>query len=405
MRILVCASDAPLPPLNGMRLQLRALCEQLARRHEVCVLAYRWPGQEGEPPPGVELLELAGSVPSALDRIVAVARREPVDPRRLARPMRSAIVQLRAQRRFDVAHVMLGELAGVAPALDGLPALIAPLDAWALNVRAAATSARGAERAWRELQLRAVERYVGFAYRPYRRVVLVTSEDADASRRADRSLRTAVIPNGVDAEHFRPDMSVERDERTLLFTGALDAPANEQAAQALVRRVLPRVRAAAPDARLVLAGRSPSAAVAALAGPDVEIVADAPDLRPLLRRAAVFACAMESGTGIKNKLLEAMACGTPAVATPLAAQGLGACDEEQLLIAAAGDRFADAVVRLLDDAAMRARIGPAGREHVLVHHSWSAVAEAYEALYTEIRRETELPRGDKRSTDRRGSGR
>jgi glycosyltransferase involved in cell wall biosynthesis len=226
---------------------------------------------------------------------------------------------------------------------------------------------------------------VGFAYRPYERVVLVSAEDADATRRADPSLRTAVIPNGVDAEHFRPDPSVERDERTLLFTGVLDTPANEQAARALAQRVLPRVRAAVPDARLVLAGRSPSAAVTALAGPGIEIVADAPDLRPLLQGAAVFACAMESGTGIKNKLLEAMACGTPSVATPLAAQGLDARDGEQLLIAPAGDPFAAAVVRVLQDAALRARLGAAGREHVLVHHSWAAVAEAYERLYDEIR--------------------
>jgi glycosyltransferase involved in cell wall biosynthesis len=79
-----------------------------------------------------------------------------------------------------------------------------------------------------------------------------------------------------------------------------------------------------------------------------------------------------------------MACGAPAVATPLAAQGLGARDEEQLLIAPAGERFADAVVRLLNDPVLRGRLGAAGREHVLLHRSWSAVAEAYEALYTEM---------------------
>ena len=96
---------------------------------------------------------------------------------------------------------------------------------------------------------------------------------------------------------------------------------------------------------------------------------------------------MESGTGIKNKLLEAMACGAAAVATPLAAQGLDARDGEHLLVAEPGDAFADAVVRLLRDAGLRARLGAAAREHVAAHRSWGAVARAHEALYAEIVRE------------------
>ena len=62
-----------------------------------------------------------------------------------------------------------------------------------------------------------------------------------------------------------------------------------------------------PDAELTLAGRSPGPRLRALRG--VRVVADVPDLRPYLWGAAVYACPMESGTGIKNKLLEAMARG------------------------------------------------------------------------------------------------
>jgi glycosyltransferase involved in cell wall biosynthesis len=369
MRILVCASDAPLPPLNGMRLQLRALCAELARRHAVCVLAYRWPELEGVPPEGVELLTIPGTPPTRGDRLRALVRREPVDAR-LAAPMAAVVERLRAQRSFDVAHVMLGELAGVAPALEGIPALLAPLDHWPLNVAAQAAAEHGAAALWRRLQLRATERFVATRYAAYRRVVFVTDEDAG---HAGPSVRAAVIPNGVDAEHFSP--GGERDPQMVLFTGVLSTPANEQAAEALVRDV--RV----PGARIVLAGRTPSPRVRALGA---ELVADAPDLRPLLRRAAVYACPMETGTGIKNKLLEAMACGAACVATPLAAQGVGG---EHLLVAEPGVRFGEAVARLLRDPALRERLGTAARAYVLERHSWAAVAAAYEALYADIRAE------------------
>jgi polysaccharide biosynthesis protein PslH len=387
LRILVCASEAPLPPLNGMRLQLRALVGQLARRHDVTVLCFRWPGQTGLPPEGVEQLDVTGPAPgraaSTGERLLALARREPIEVRRLCRPMADEVRRLRARMTFDVAHVSLGPLAGIAPALTGLPAVIAPLDAWELNVRAEQAGATGVEAIWRRAQADAVRRYTSRAYRPFAATVLVSEQDAALTRAADPALRVEVIPNGVDAAHFAPDGGAV-EPATLLFTGVLRTPANEQAAIRLAERVLPAVRARIPQARLVLAGRTPSERVNALAKlPGVEVVADAPDLRPLLRSATVFGCAMESGTGIKNKLLEAMACGAAAVATPLAVQGLSTRDGEELLVA--DDRFADAVVRVLADPELRARLGTAARAYVEREHSWEAVARAYEALYEDAR--------------------
>ena len=96
-------------------------------------------------------------------------------------------------------------------------------------------------------------------------------------------------------------------------------------------------------------GRSPGPRLRAL--PGVRVVADVPDLRPYLWGAAVYACPMESGTGIKNKLLEAMAAGAPAVATPLACQGLAVRDGEQLRIADTDADFAAALVAVLRDPA------------------------------------------------------
>jgi glycosyltransferase involved in cell wall biosynthesis len=273
---------------------------------------------------------------------------------------------------FDVAHVMLGTLAPIAPALR-MPALIAPLDAWHRNVEAEAASASGAERAWRLAQASAVRRFEGRAYRPFARVVLVTDEDAREVRALDPSLRTETIPNGVDAASFAPD---GRPRAGVLFTGALDAPANEQAAVRLAERIMPLVHRSLPDAALSLVGRSPGPRVRAL---DATVVADVPDLRPYLWGAAVYACPMESGTGIKNKLLEAMAAGAPCVATPLACQGIAVRDEVR--IADADEDFAAALVSVLRSPG---GLGDAGREYVTAHHDWDAVVDAYSAVYERI---------------------
>jgi glycosyltransferase involved in cell wall biosynthesis len=94
---------------------------------------------------------------------------------------------------------------------------------------------------------------------------------------------------------------------------------------------------------------------------------------------------MTSGTGIKNKLLEAMATGLPAVATTLALQGLTAEDGRELLVADTAVDFATAVLRLLESDDEAKAVGAAARRYVLVHHDWEAVGRAYETVYEEVR--------------------
>jgi glycosyltransferase involved in cell wall biosynthesis len=270
--------------------------------------------------------------------------------------------------------VMLGTLARIAPALGDLPAVIAPLDAWHRNVHAEVDSATGLERAWRQSQEFAVRRFESRAYRPYKRVVLVTDDDAREVSRLDPSLVTATIPNGVDAAHFAPPPGGSREG--ILFTGALDAPSNEQAALRLAERIMPLVRRSLPGAALTLVGRSPGPRLKALEG--VKVIADVPDLRPYLWGAGVYACPMVSGTGIKNKLLEAMAAGAPAVATPLACQGLAIRDGVEVRIADSDADFAAALVAVLRDPA---GLAGAARAYVTARHDWDAVAAAYFAVY------------------------
>lgn len=388
MRILCCSTQAPLPPINGYRLQLIHLTRELARRHEVCALSFQGPDQDGEAPSGVELLRVRAPAWTRSRRASAYARSlvggQPRRAVRLGPPMATEIRSLLAKRAFDVAHVTPGSLAGVAPELGEIPRVLAPLDAWHLNLEADALVAPPYLRPFYRLEARRARRFAAHAYRAFRRVVVVSQEDADALSELDPSLALEVIPNGVDSERFAPDGEVEPDSGHIVFTGAMGWAANVTAARSLALEVLPRVRARRPDAHLSLVGRDPRPEVLALDRVDgVHVTGEVPDVRPWLLRAQVYACPMMSGTGIKNKLLEALACGSPCVATPLSCQGTKLRHDRELIVAADPDETAGAIVRLLEDGALRTRLARAGRDYVVERHSWASVARAFERVYAE----------------------
>ncbi len=391
MRILVCSSEAPAPPVNGLRLQVGALVAELGRRHDVRVLAVRAPDQSEAA--GDERTRFLGPPPrSFAGRFGSIARSlatgRPRSTEEPAGTLRSALRDELARFRPDVVHVTPGRMAALGSEASGTPAVLAALDAWHLNVEASAAAAPGMRRWLLRLEARRVRRFESVAYRRFARVVTVSDEDASALLALDPDLRTAVIPNGVDEAAFSGQAAMPVDQSRIVFTGVMDYAPNVTAAEFLALRVMPLVRAADRRAHLAIVGRNPGTRVRALGrSAGVDVVGEVPDLRPWLNGSRAFACAMRSGSGIKNKLLEAMAAGLPSVVTPLALRGLRAGPDTHVLVGRDEREIAAHLVRLLSDDALARRIGAAGREYVRTNHSWSGVARAYERLYEEIREE------------------
>lgn len=385
MRILICCEAAPLPPFDGLTLRVAALAEALAQRHEVTVLAFRWPGQEGSPPPGVELVLFPSPTdPPFLGKVIrrlrGILTSQPREVHRFAGPMRDAAVALLRERRFDVVQLDSGPLAGIAPALHPTPVVLDQIDAWHLIHAADPASAGGLrERVMSQVEERVVRRHLPRAYRGIQRILFVSEPDLEATRELVPDLVADVVSNGVDTRHFAPDES-PRDESLIVFTGVMDYRPNVDGALHLVRDVLPLVAAERPDARVALVGRRPTPAVCELRSSRVEVTGAVDDLRPWLR-GGIYACSMLTGTGIKNKLLEALACGAPCVATPLACRGLDLRDGEHVLVAEGETAFARAILDLMSDPARAAALGEAARRHAETHLGWPAISRQLEAVY------------------------
>jgi polysaccharide biosynthesis protein PslH len=389
IRILISSSEVPLPPITGTRLPLLEVVKRLAADHDVTLVGYRWPEQTEAALPGVRMVSLDAPVRSRLWRGSAWVRGfrtgEPTQVAGLSAAMSHAVAQLRRNQSFDVAHVTSTPMAGVRPALGDLPAIMVSLDAWHLNAAAQTAASSPLARPVRRIEEHRIEAFQARQLRDYARVVTVSDEDAEHLRRLESRLRVEVVPNGVDTQYFAAGDGT-RDPGLIVFLGTMRWAPNVHAAQLLCREVLPLVRRRHPHAHVAIVGRAASDELKREleATEGVEVVGEVPDVRPWLQRADIFACPMIDGTGIKNKLLEAMACAAPTVATPLACRGTTVRDGQDLLIADGADGLAAAIGSLLDDAGLARALGAAGRAYVERHHDWDAVTRRFELIYEQV---------------------
>jgi glycosyltransferase involved in cell wall biosynthesis len=218
--------------------------------------------------------------------------------------------------------------------------------------------------------------------------VAVSPEDAEAITRRwkdqDRS-RMHVIPNGVQVTFFSP-LQIEAVPNTIVMTGNMRALDTVTSIQWFLLHVLPLIRRAIPSATVEIVGRDPLPSLGALARQvqGVRLRGYVPDIRPHLARASIYAAPLRLGSGVKNRILEAMAMGKAVITTPLGARGLVAQPGRDLLTVLSEQRFADATIELLSDPSRRIAIGKAAREVVVAHHSWDAVGERVDSLLTSL---------------------
>ncbi len=193
--------------------------------------------------------------------------------------------------------------------------------------------------------------------------LLVTSE-ADRARAAHRDVR--IFPNAIP-EAPLPDVA---EDDAIVFSGNLEYHPNVAAVRWFAQEIWPRLRQSLPGAEWRLIGRNPEA-IAQLVS-DAKLIGQVDDAITELARGRVCVVPLLSGSGTRFKILEAWAAGRAVVSTTIGAEGLGARDGEHLVIADSPEMFAESVIRLWNDPALRRRLAEAGREILAAKFTWEA---------------------------------
>ena len=388
MKILFIAPYLP----STLRVRPYRLIQYLSKKHEITFVGLiqpAWTSQFlNELKPlcrEIHTIDLNRSS-CIVNSLLALPSRKPMSVAYFSsRRMESQIHRLLNESKYDLIHTEHIRAAPYAIELNGAPKLFDSVDSLALAY----------ERGWRNRHGRLLNRITAFEewlkMRNFEPKMVRAFDHVIVSSPVDQKFLSSdtgpvvdVISNGVDFEYYNWD-DQERDKNSIVFVGQMNYYVNVDSILHFYNHAFPYIQKQNPKIQLSIVGADPQKSIRNLAkNPSVKVTGFVPDIRPYITRSAVFVCPMMCGSGIQNKLLHAMAMGTPVVTTSISVQALQVTDGKHLLVADEPQQFAEAVTSLLQNINLRKQISTSARKYVQEHHDWNASGQKLEAVYKRL---------------------
>lgn len=215
----------------------------------------------------------------------------------------------------------------------------------------------------------------------------VTCSQLDSERllEIDENLIVDEIPNGVDVKYFSP-MNEKELPMSLVFAGGLKWYPNQKAMLYFAKEVWPLLKLAIPTINIDVIGQSPPVLLLDIAARDASyrVHGFVDDVRPYLDRAAVYVCPISDGGGTKLKILDALAMGKAIVADPIACEGIGVTDGENVLFASSPRDYVEKIQFLLENSQVRREMGESARRLVLQDYAYTSIGMKLAQIYERI---------------------
>jgi glycosyltransferase involved in cell wall biosynthesis len=214
-------------------------------------------------------------------------------------------------------------------------------------------------------QMRWLRQYEFNMYRSADRILVMTPQDRFTMQYYAQDLAVSIAPSGVDIRYLQDYSPIEK-KPIVLMTGYMQDPANEDGVKWFMHHVWPELSLRQPKVKFYIVGAEPGPRIMRLVkgDPRVIVTGEVEDLRPYRNRAMVFVSPVRLGSGMRLKVLEAMAGGLPVVSTSLGMAGIDAQTGVNCLVADTPELFSRSVEWLLTDRSLNERMAQSARELV-----------------------------------------
>jgi len=230
-------------------------------------------------------------------------------------------------------------------------------------------------------EYQALRRYERNIFSCFTNKTIITSIDRDLIPHSQKQY-IQVIPNGIDFEKFNP---IKREKKyDLIFAGNMSYHPNVDATLFLAKSIFPKLLEKYPNLKLCICGVSPVPAIKALDSDNIHVTGWVDDISDYYAQSSVFIAPMRLGTGLQNKLLEAMAMKLPSITSPLAGKSLeGAINGNDLIICNSLHEYVEAVSKLLTEKSFYRSIAKNGYQFVKTHYNWEEIGKRLEEVMNE----------------------
>jgi glycosyltransferase involved in cell wall biosynthesis len=394
MKILVIGAAAPFPPIGGGRLRTYHLLRALSAAHDVTLVTFAYEAEQYDDsqeipfplrvvPVPWEWPELYQEMCNADEAIADRATAALSDPG--GEPWFSSFYEVGEMERelrtlsaqgFDLVLFEGTDMARFLPLVpDSALKVLDLMDVHSQMALRAWRSSLGSERQQLELEVARTLRFERDLAQACDLCLVCSDLEADAASELLEIDRPYVVPNGVDTAWFTPQSPSPDRPLEIVFTGSMDYAPNVEGVGYFVREIFPRICKSRADARFHIVGARPVEEVLSLSRDNIIVHGLVDDIRPFLSMATVVVVPLLSGGGTRLKILEAAASCRAIVSTSLGAEGLSFQPSRDLMIADTPEEFAQCVLRLAGDAAMRGSMAEQARLSSLPY-DWTNVVDA-----------------------------
>ncbi|MCS7150949.1 MAG: glycosyltransferase family 4 protein [Endomicrobia bacterium] len=201
--------------------------------------------------------------------------------------------------------------------------------------------------------------------------------------------KVEVIPNGVDVEYFyyKFNTNFVEEPYSLLFRGIMSFKPNIDACLYFLESIYPLLKEELPQVKFFIVGPNPPKKILKYVKNDTSIIITGyvEDIREYIVKCKINISPMISGSGIKNKILESLAMGTPSVVSSIAAEGIPELkDSENILIADTPQEFVEKIKLLFEDEKLYLKLATDGRKLIEEKYTWQKVALQFCETFNEI---------------------